>query len=802
MINKTDNNDEVNVDSSCPLINTNIVLNEKTFFNLIDYTSTNDHFNLTETFDKTALKTILDNFDELRPKLGNLKDIGTNGSFAVITNEKQFKTILQNLYKRKDDIEYSYAKSKTQGRRFAKNSLQNINKIIRHTLLKEMNMEDWDIVNAHYKFTEFVCECFGIEHSFVTEYNDNREGRYQEIMDVFNMSREDTKDVFLSALNGGGCVNILQVNGIPPPLWFSRFFNELKHIREDLSKLDCFSNELSHAKRKKTINTLGTFINTILCKVEDKVLICATDFLLLHGVTPNTYCFDGLIVREPSDFDISSIDKYLLQTFGINLEFVVKPMDKAIDITGYTVKTDDSSFNHDCFTDEKCGIYITNYLVEHELVFFNSYENIFYFYNEDTKLFEKHDKIKLMTYISRILRLMFEELGLVGYNTFTFGDTIRKMISRRVTETETTSSQRSILSQIVIRLPHNDKFIQENFNRNKFLYPIADNKVIDFLNDTVRDRRKTDYFTFTTELTYNPDIDIDTGKRFIQEFLIPTGKSLSPDDILHIDCFLQTLGYCITGFNTEKIILCLIGVKDTGKSTFGNKFFDMLGDFQAVLNKKVVCKSSNEAVHNAELFCTIGKRIGTMAELDENEKPNASFLKSISGNDKYISIRAPAKDEIKAIIDIKFIISSNDMFNTTDQALLGRLRVFDFPNVFTGMTPQKRIDLDNLDFASVVFKYAHYYCKHQKIVLSKQVLLSTQNQINICNPVHSFFHDKYENTGVKSDRMPKKEIYEFFKINNRGTDITSKKFHDSVRQCIDIKELYDARQYMGVKKTE
>ncbi len=636
---------------------------------------------LVEEFDREKLKTIIENFDDLYDKIGKFTDC-TNG-YKKIEDKGKTLTILQTLY-RKKKVTYKPSANSKDGRLFGSGSLQGINKIVRHTLAKGIYI-DYDIKNAHNMLLQYYCEWNNIPCKNLIYYNQNREELIPIFAEWYKIDNGEAKKIVLSIINGG--------NEFVDRSDAYEFLYDLKTEIHYIHTKICELEHEKYKKNKKKYNAMGSTVNSLLCKMENIILQCILKYCRRNKITVGTLCFDGLLVKDK--VEVEKLEEFIFSELGMKLEIIEKDMDKGLDLTSYekcdvnSVKSDNTDKNktYDFFDttliqEENCGVFVLNKLIKNKVIYYHKKHNELYFFNEENFLYEEQDFEFLMTYISSTCKEYFQSLGLYD-KTKEYSPSVAKAISLVKNGIYKTCFQRSVLTQVKIRLPDDSEFIDNNFDRIEYLFPIADNKVIDFRFDTIRDRTRDDYFTKTTNLIYDQDVDVEIIRNFLKTYLVKEGKEIDLDDELHIDNFLYSMGYCITGYNHLKKIFIMIGAKDTGKSTLLNdKIFKLFGQFFNMVDKKVVCDTNTNSVHTQEYFSMIGKRFISCGELTTHDKFNVSLMKTISGNDKTVPLRRCGSDKnYNGIIDCKIVLPLNSMIKTGDDAIMERVIAFNFPNV-------------------------------------------------------------------------------------------------------------------------
>ena len=298
-----------------------------------------------EIFDRDRLKFILDNFDYFSNKIGTFKDVHNN--YKEITNKKTIFTILKNLLHSKSTI-YNYSKKdiRKKGRLFGCNSLQSVNKIVRHTLCKDLCI-DIDIVNAHNVFLQHYCIKNNIDIRWLVFYNENRDELLIELMFIFSIDRETAKKICLEIINGGGDIWFKQIE-IPPPNWLQEFLREVKTIHKKIAKLE--PERFKKSKIDNPLNPYGTCLNTLLCEMENYVLSFMIEYCNLKNIKISTLCFDGVLI-EKCNLNISEMKTFVSNHSGINIDLSIKEMNQfiSLDIETNFTKSDEIYVNPDIF---------------------------------------------------------------------------------------------------------------------------------------------------------------------------------------------------------------------------------------------------------------------------------------------------------------------------------------------------------------------------------------------------------------------------------------------------------------------
>ena len=415
-----------------------------------------------------------------------------------------------------------------------------------------------------------------------------------------------------------------------------------------------------------------------------------------------------------------------------------------------------------------CGLFMIDKIKESgEIYYYNKKKTIF-IYNDKLKIFEEQPIDKIMNFIPTFLLPVLQSVGDKLYQQSPKSTKEEKkshqekikQVSKMIENIKSTPYQKCILTQIINRIEHSDDFIEKYFNRVPNLFPIADNKVIDFQTLEVMERTKDHYFTYTTDNVYFPDRPKkDDVYKYVSEILKTDNKDF-------ITSFLTWNGYCLTGENCVKSIVFWTGDGDNGKSVAFNIFKKITGKSGVVGNDKVftVSPRQSDSCHTDEYLPLIGKRSTYISEVKKGCKFNERLMKHISGNDGNLSLRGCGGTTLEVNIDCKMIgiVNSSDMPSFETEGFDNRIKIFPFANKFE-KNPKKVKEIENMkDDIFTEFCYYvknHFYDNDMNINFSQEIEKAT-NKYKISNDtVKMFFDSTIEITDNGKDRIPKTDIW-------------------------------------------
>jgi phage/plasmid-associated DNA primase len=273
----------------------------------------------------------------------------------VKTDEDSIKhmwNVLYQLHEKADDqgiIKTKYQVSELSkkytklGRLYAVDSisLQSINKIIRHTIAADCNL-DIDMQNAHPTIILSMCKKHKLDKSKyynLNKYITSREEILKSTMEELKIDRDQAKVEVLKCINGGGLKLTKKSNTL------YNVFHEVKELAIYFNKVGITSHykdqcsDLDQAESKKfqaDINNrmLIAYVN----EVEASILELAIEYFASLNIQVGTRQFDGFFINkqsfEASNKDLNEVladlSTYIYQTKKIVIQFTNKLMDLAI----------------------------------------------------------------------------------------------------------------------------------------------------------------------------------------------------------------------------------------------------------------------------------------------------------------------------------------------------------------------------------------------------------------------------------------------------------------------------------------
>jgi len=277
------------------------------------------HLTYTELFNYDIAHKILKNWDVLitqLPEYRQKKYLEKKKDYDITLSLKKIckNTNGQNL------VKYNHSRgssSLAKGRLFATSvSLQNLPRELRGALATG-RYYDLDMVNAHPVILAQYCKKNGIDCKCLDKYVKSRDTIIEQICSGSSLLKDKVKKTFLSALNGGE----QELDN----KFFIEFKKELKLIHLQINSLNKDLEKV--IKRRKDYNINGSITNTILCDIENEILLTSVSYLIKKGYNVDVLVFDGLMVRNNKELpNLEELSSHIKTTLDYDIKFVEKPL--------------------------------------------------------------------------------------------------------------------------------------------------------------------------------------------------------------------------------------------------------------------------------------------------------------------------------------------------------------------------------------------------------------------------------------------------------------------------------------------
>jgi putative DNA primase/helicase len=214
-------------------------------------------------------------------------------------------------------------------------------------------------------------------------------------------------------------------------------------------------------------------------------------------------------------------------------------------------------------------------------------------------------------------------------------------------------------------------FESKVINKSIYELPLKGGRIINLKTLEVRDRVRTDYFSFELNVEYK-------GRDCNFESVLTFFKSITCDSKDLIEYHRRLWGYMMTGSISDRSLHIMWGNGCNGKSSIVNIFKAIMGDFGVSLDEDTMMKKSSGGA-KPELMDLLYSRCGFLPESEKKEKINSKRVKTITGDDE-ISARHLYGHQIKFRTQCKPIFPTNfkPEIDIDDKAILDRLKLIPF----------------------------------------------------------------------------------------------------------------------------
>jgi P4 family phage/plasmid primase-like protien len=337
----------------------------------------------------------------------------------------------------------------------------------------------------------------------------------------------------------------------------------------------------------------------------------------------------------------------------------------------------------------------------------------------------------------------------------------------------------------------------KKFNENPYVFAFNDGFCYDFTTKSVRPISEMDYLTISCGYSYKEqDVkDVEFVYNFINNYFehIETTKSL-----------LSALSCSLIGNNKNEKFFVLTGKGRNGKSTVEGCMSKTMGGYYTSLDIKQLTLTAKDANSATPEMAGLEFKRFVMSQEPESAKGSETLkvatIKKLTGNDP-IKCRKLQCDIYEYKPQFTLYLSSNEIPNLSkkDDAIKHRMKVINFPFMFTGKTIEDCVDnikLEDTDIKKKVnteqFKYGllwllinTYNETNGKFYESTSISEYTNEFFKSQNPIRDWFSDNY----IKDDSAKSKadEIYKHYRD-------TNKDYMDQKTFGLHLKELVGSKR--------
>jgi P4 family phage/plasmid primase-like protien len=256
------------------------------------------------------------------------------------------------------------------------------------------------------------------------------------------------------------------------------------------------------------------------------------------------------------------------------------------------------------------------------------------------------------------------------------------------------TTQKDHIVREVCDIIEDNKF-EDNINKQEYILPLKNKRVINMKTLEIRERTINDKFTYECGADY---IDLtEEQEQQAKDYFM----SLFCNNEDTMKCVLNIIKSCFTGIPLRYLFVAT-GSGRNGKSLLFKLLKIMFKGGMDVISKDVILEKKSNSNLNTEMEKLDKCRIGYVSELKETDKMNETNIKEITGGDP-INLRTLQKTDSTLIATCCLWILTNQLpsFNV-EPAIMDRLIVVPLNNKFpVDPTYEKKM----IDMIDVLFTY-------------------------------------------------------------------------------------------------
>jgi len=294
----------------------------------------------------------------------------------------------------------------------------------------------------------------------------------------------------------------------------------------------------------------------------------------------------------------------------------------------------------------------------------------------------------------------YQTLLIEESSMFNDGDDRKEYIDRKIKKSaeimvklKKTNDKNNILREVCDIIEDN-KF-EDNINKQEYVLPLKNKRVINMNTLEIRERTIDDKFTYECGADY---IDLtEEQEQQAKDYFM----SLFCNNEDTMKCVLNIIKSCFTGIPLRYLFVAT-GSGRNGKSLLFKLLKIMFKNGMDIISKDVILEKKSNSNLNTEMEKLDKCRIGYVSELKETDKLNETNIKEITGGDP-INLRTLQKTDATLIATCCLWILTNELpsFNV-EPAIMDRLIIVPFNNKFAIDPKYEKKMIDMID---ILFTY-------------------------------------------------------------------------------------------------
>ena len=299
-----------------------------------------------------------------------------------------------------------------------------------------------------------------------------------------------------------------------------------------------------------------------------------------------------------------------------------------------------------------------------------------YYFNDSTKLWTELSNAQLLNDVINFLHMMVDkQIGIIKKKILSDDDADEEEISNfnkkiaqltKLRLANARSSHGKAIIELILIYYYRDDFMNK-IDSSENILPIKNGKVIDLKTKIVRDRTRSDFFTY--ELNVSITKKTQNATKFFSE--------LMGDDKIKLNVFQRMLGYSISGNCDSKCFFSLIGAGDNGKSALMRIIQTIFKPLFCAIQKSILfTENRSKSDMMPYLACLAGKRFGVYNEPSDRLEINESMIKGITGGDEILAKKLYCNPfSFTPIVKIWILSNKIIHFDTCSEPMVKRAKI-------------------------------------------------------------------------------------------------------------------------------
>jgi P4 family phage/plasmid primase-like protien len=294
-----------------------------------------------------------------------------------------------------------------------------------------------------------------------------------------------------------------------------------------------------------------------------------------------------------------------------------------------------------------------------------------------------------------------------------------KLIGDICIKLKKTSDKNNILTEILNKIE--DPNFEKDLNKQKYILPIKNGKIIDMNTLEIQERTIEHKFNYECDANYiemTEEEENDIKQYFLDLFCGNEDTMLRVLDILKSIFTGETLRY----------IYFFTGEGSNGKSLLFTVLKKIFGKAMDTIDTRVILESKSASSLTTEFEKLDKCRLGFVTELEKTDKLNVKTIKKISGGDP-IDFRGLYKTNTSIIPTTNLCVLTNELPDFTAQtAIINRIIVIPFNNTFE---VNKSFETELLGKRDQIFTFIMKYGTiRDKFELTEEMKIAKQDYVD------------------------------------------------------------------------